>query len=302
MNLSKVFAAGAFAAAFAFAQEDFPADEQGEEQSVEQSADASETESVEQSEEPAAQDEEPVAQAEKQEQKAADNQMNEPENVQADAGVAAVESEPRRANPLRDNVGFGLHGDFEYGYLIGLAEDWNGGDDTDAPSGIGFDAGLRVRIPMTSFVQFNPEVNIHYISLTQSDDGIRSKFKQADIEIPLALRAVVFDFLYISAGAQFSLNVYSDASVETQDAIDLENKLFVEMDDLLTLDVKNAPFTMSLVFGAGFYIMDRISLDARITFGITDLYAESDEDSISWMVLDGSKLMSFKFGVGFWIM
>ena len=215
----------------------------------------------------------------------------------------AQPAQPVSKSGLNDKVGFGLHGDFEFGNLYGLAEDWNGGDDADAPSGIGFDAGVRGRIPMTSFLQFTPEVNFHYLSLTQSEESMESVFTQMDIEVPLTVRAIVFNYIYVSAGVQASLNVYSDASLEVDNEIDLENGLFFNMEGLMDdyFKVENSTFTLGLVFGVGANIMDRISIDARLVLGVTDLYVERDEDSESWIVLDGLKLLAFKFGVGFWM-
>ena len=225
------------------------------------------------------------------------------ENVQAaDQGNTQPVAQSASKAVNADKIGFGLHGDFEYGFLYGLEQDWNGGDETDAPSGIGLDVGVRGRIPMTNFLQFNPEVNFHYISLTQSDEGTKSRFTQMDIEVPLAVRAFVIDIFYVSAGIQANLNIYSDASLETEDAIDVENGIFVDVDDLLDIDVENSAFTLGLVFGVGVNIMDRLTFDARLVLGVTDAYVESDDAESSWLVLDGSKLMSFKFGVGFWIL
>jgi len=217
----------------------------------------------------------------------------------ADANQPAVTSAKKAS--LAEKIGVGIHGDFEYGFLYGLAEDWNGGDDTEAPSGYGFDVGIRGRIPMTSFLQFVPEVNFHYLNLEQEDEGIESEFTQMDLEIPVAVRAVILDYFYITAGLQASLNLSFEAKLNSEDHVDEKNGINVSMSDLIRWDVEKSAFGLGLVFGVGGYVMEYISLDARLVLGVTDAYGENkDEDS--WLDFSGAKLMAFKFGVGFWIL
>lgn len=211
------------------------------------------------------------------------------------------EKSAAKKSSLAEKIGFGIHGDFEYGFLYGLAEDWNGGDDTEAPSGFGFDVGVRGRIPMTSFLQFVPEVNFHYLNLEQEDEGIESEFTQMDLEIPVAIRAVIVDYFYITAGLQATLNLSFESKLNAEDHIDSKNGIYVGMSDLIRWNVEKETFGLGLVFGVGGYIMEYISLDARLVLGVMDAYGENkDEDS--WLDFSGAKLMAFKFGVGFWIL
>ena len=69
-----------------------------------------------------------------------------------------------------------------------------------------------------------------------------------------------------------------------------------------TVTMLALPIVLQNMITMGVNIMDRLTFDARLVLGVTDAYVESDDAESSWLVLDGSKLMSFKFGVGFWIL
>ena len=230
-----------------------------------------------------------------------------PADEQADASTSsATETEntasaPQKTNTLNSKMGVGVHADFNYSFLTGLAQDWYGGDDADAPSGIGFDVGIRGRIPMVQYLQFAPELNFHYALLTQEDETAEHTFSQIDLEFPLMVRGIVNDMFYIAAGVHLSLNLSSKVAFE-EDGIDLGGGLGKTSIDYKE-EIDQAAFSFGLAFGAGVYIMERLSIDVGFTIGLTDIYPDVDpakNDLIDNM--DGGKQMTFKAGVGFWIM
>ena len=138
MNISRIIVAGILASSMAFAQEDaWPEDEQAQEQATEQSEDSTEqaSDSAEPQEEPAAQADDAAKPAEPVAQQAEEPKQSEP----VDATSTPVE-EPRKVSSINSKMGLGLHVDFNYSFLNGLAQDWNMGDEEEAPAGIGFDA------------------------------------------------------------------------------------------------------------------------------------------------------------------
>ena len=308
MNISKIIAAGALATSLAVAQEDaWPTDEQTEEQTTEQ-ADASASSATEAEEadseaaEPQSEATEATAQAEASEPAPA---ATEPADTQAaynDNTYAASAAEaPQKQSTLNGKTGVGIHGDFGYSFLNGLAQDWNMGDETDAPAGFGFDIGIRGRIPLVDYLQFVPEVNFHYAQLVQEDETAERKFTQMDLEIPLMMRATVLDMLYITAGVQITLNLSSDVKFEEED-VEIGGglgKLNMSFEE----DIEHKGFGFGIVFGAGFFIMERLSIDAALVLDLTDAYEnkEDDEDAI-FIKMDGGKQMTFKAGLGFWFM
>ena len=307
MNISKIIAAGALATSLAVAQEDaWPADEQTD-ASTSSATEAEEaeqpSEAVEQSSEAAEPQSETTAQTASEPAPAASEQAD--TRTAYDAGDNAyaenTASAPQKANTLNSKIGVGAHIDFNYSFLNGLAQDWNMGDETDAPAGFGFDAGIRGRIPLVEYLQFVPEINFHYAQLVQEDETAERKFTQVDLEIPLMMRATVLDMLYITAGVQITLNLSSDVKFEEED-VEIGGGLGT-MDMSFEEDIEQKGFGFGIVFGAGFFIMERLSIDAALVLGLTDVYEnkEDDEDAI-FIKMDGGKQMTFKAGIGYWFM
>lgn len=304
MNISKIIAAGALATSLAVAQEDaWPADEQTD-ASTSSATEAEEAEQpsevAEQSSEAAEPQSETTAQTASEPAPAASEQAD--TRTAYDSGDNAyaenTASAPQKTNTLNSKMGVGAHIDFNYSFLNGLAQDWNMGDETDAPAGFGFDAGIRGRIPMVDYLQFVPELNFHFAALTQSDEAAERVFKQMDLEIPLTMRATILDMLYIAAGVQLTLNLSSKVTFEEED-IDMGGGLGTTSMEF-NEKIEQAGFTFGLLFGAGFFIMERLSIDAAFMLGLSDMYPDCESDLIESM--DGGKQMTFKVGVGYWFM
>lgn len=304
MNISKIIAAGALATSLAVAQEDaWPADEQTD-ASTSSATEAEEaeqpSEAAEQSSEAAEPQSETTAQTASEPAPAASEQAD--TRTAYDSGDNAyaenTASAPQKTSTLNSKMGVGAHIDFNYSFLNGLAQDWNMGDETDAPAGFGFDAGIRGRIPMVDYLQFVPELNFHFAALTQSDEAAERVFKQMDLEIPLTMRATVLDMLYIAAGVQLTLNLSSKVTFEEED-IDMGGGLGTTSMEF-NEKIEQAGFTFGLLFGAGFFIMERLSIDAAFMLGLSDMYPDCESDLIESM--DGGKQMTFKVGVGYWFM
>lgn len=304
MNISKIIAAGALATSLAVAQEDaWPADEQTD-ASTSSATEAEEaeqpSEAAEQSSEAAEPQNETTAQTASEPAPAASEQAD--TRTAYDSGDNAyaenTASAPQKTNTLNSKMGVGAHIDFNYSFLNGLAQDWNMGDETDAPAGFGFDAGIRGRIPMVDYLQFVPELNFHFAALTQSDEAAERVFKQMDLEIPLTMRATILDMLYIAAGVQLTLNLSSKVTFEEED-IDMGGGLGTTSMEF-NEKIEQAGFTFGLLFGAGFFIMERLSIDAAFMLGLSDMYPDCESDLIESM--DGGKQMTFKVGVGYWFM
>lgn len=305
MKFSRILAAGAIATAFAFAD---PMDDQDE--AVEQNTE------FEQSAEPA--DEQSTEQAAEAAEEQTAEASTEPatETKQAAAPEAAPASEPAYAPASEDNAsyadmqpqkktlnekpGFGIHGSYEYSYLHGLPQDWNMGDDEDAPAGSGFVGGIRGRIPMNSFVQFTPEVNFHYATLNQEDEVGKRKFTQMDLEVPLLIRGIIMDYFYLTAGAQVGLDLSSKTTLNAGE-VDMGGGLGT-MVVSFNEKIDKASVSLGIVFGVGFYIMQYISIDAKLIMGLTDVYDVDPEENDLIDSMEGGKQMSFRVGIGFWVL
>ena len=305
MNISKILVAGAFATSLAFAQEDaWPADEQTEEQVAEQEtetqaepAEAAEPQAEEQTAEaPEASKQEAPAAAPAPRNRLANSQVNEP------ASNDNINDNYAQAQPasLNSKAGIGIHGMFDYSFLHGLPEDWMGGDDEEAPAGIGFVAGIRARLPMSPVVHFTPEVNIHMATLVQKDEIGKRTFKQVDLEVPFMARGILLDWFYVGAGIQVSLSLSSKVTLDAGEVSPgggLESQPF-EYEE----QIDQNGFGLGIVFGVGGFIMERLSIDLRVVMGLTDTYEVDPEKNELINSMEGGKQMSFRGGIGFWFM
>ncbi|MBR6316926.1 MAG: PorT family protein [Fibrobacter sp.] len=203
----------------------------------------------------------------------------------------------QQAKPAQKDFGVGIRGAFNYNMMYGLDNDWNvysDNDDDDTPSGIGFEVGLAVRLQLLPFMQFTPEVLFNYAGLSQDDGTMERTFKQMGVEFPLLLRVTPIDKLYLAVGPNIELNVSDEVKLESGT---MENEAGTFHHDFPeAFERKSVQF--GLTFGAGYNIIDRLSADFRMNMGMTEVY-KGESLLIS---LKGGKLMTFKFGLGFWFM
>jgi len=308
MNISKILAASAIATSIAFAQtEDDQFAEQAfesTEEAAEQSGETEEPQSEPEQQSEAAPAEESEQTVQPEQNAPAESQANNQaafESNQSSAENESVMNEPQKASGINSKAGFGLHADFNYSFLYGLAQDWNLGDETDAPAGIGFDIGFRGRIPMASYLQFTPELNFHYAQLTQDDETAERKFTQMDLEIPLMIRGVVMGRFYAAAGIQLTLNLSSEVKFEEKD-VDIGGGLGT-MSMSFNEEVEQAGFGFGLIASVGGFVMERLSIDASIVLGLSDVYENQEENEDEILVnFEGGKQMTFKVGIGYWFM
>ena len=310
MKFPRILAASAIATAFAFAD---PMDDQDEaveqttefEQSAEptdeQPADASTgtvTEAAE-TEEQVAEKTEDSEQAPVSKKKANKRESYQDNQTTANNSDDAFAPQPQKKS-LCDKPGFGVHGSFEYAYLHGLPEDWNMGDDADAPAGTGFIAGIRGRIPMNEFIQFTPELNYHYVKLDQNDEAGKRKFTQMDLEIPLTIRGIIANYFYLTAGVQVGFDLGSEVKLDAG-KVDMGGGLGT-IDVEFKEQIDKANVGLGIVFGVGGLIMEYISIDLRLVMGLIDVYDVDPEKNDLIDSMEGGKQMTFKAGLGFWFM
>jgi len=205
----------------------------------------------------------------------------------------------QQAKPAQKDFGVGIRGAFNYNMMYGLGEEWyiyNDSENDIAPSGIGFEVGLGVRLQLLPFMQFTPEVLFEYAKLSQEDGKMERTFKQMSVEFPLLLRVTPIDKVYFVVGPNIELNVSDETELESgvmeNEAGKFEHTFPEKMDR------KGVQFGITV--GGGYYIVGGLSVDFRFNWGMTDVYEGYilNEDT----ELTSGKLMTFKFGIGYWFM
>jgi hypothetical protein len=238
------------------------------------------------------------------------NQVNIQNNYYAQAETDKAEeqadnnSKPRLAES--STFGFGVRGAFNYARMYGFKEDPENDSDIDGvPTGIGFDAGLMLRIQMIPNLHFTPEVNFAYSSTSHSYLDKDRHYISTDIEIPLIIRGVVGDMFYVGAGPQINFNISNEADI---DATENQWGLTEDMEN-----IESAKFSFGLTAGAGINVVEGLFVDLRFYLGVTELFPDvksldeyeagekvQEGDNFSFISMKGAKMMKFKVGMSYW--
>ena len=192
-------------------------------------------------------------------------------------------------------LGIGARLAVGYGFIWGLEDDWSSGENDEKPGGIDLEVGFAGRYEITSLIHFTPELLFRYAKYSQEDDLGDYEFSQMNIEIPLLVRANATPKFYAYIGPQLGLNLSNDVSLKAKVA----NKagggtINYAVDE----KIEQETFGFSIAVGAGYYVIDKLALDFRVGFGLTELYPDSKGRFID---LSGAKDLSFKFGMNYWV-
>ena len=213
------------------------------------------------------------------------------------ASTFALAQEASETNSKKDTpaIGLGARLAFGYGIIWGLEDDWSGGENDENPGGIDLELGAVGRYEISSLIHFTPELLFRYASYSQDDDLGEREFSQMDLEIPLLVRANATPKFYAYIGPQLGLNLSSDVSLKAKVADKISGGTTVHS---VSEKVEQTSFGLSVAVGGGYYVMDKLGVDLRIGFGLTELYPDSKGKFVD---LSGAKDLSFKLGVNYWI-
>jgi len=213
------------------------------------------------------------------------------------AGVLALAQESGEAGSKTSApaIGLGARLAVGYGMIWGLEDDWSGGENDENPGGIDLELGAVGRYEISSLIHFTPELLFRYASYSQDDDLGEREFSQMDLEIPLLVRANATPKFYAYIGPQLGLNLSSDVSLKAKVADKVSGGTTTHS---VPETVEQTSFGLSVAVGGGYYVMDKLGVDLRIGFGLTELYPDSKGKFVD---LSGAKDLSFKLGANYWI-
>jgi hypothetical protein len=306
MNISKIIATGALATSLAFAQDDdvwpgdIPDEEQATEQAEEEPQETAQEVAQDEPEESVREEAEPA----KPQRRVRNNTQanNQRESYNQEPAQVAVQDNSYNEQPKsapKSEFGVGIRGAFNYNMMYGLGEEWyiyNDSENDIAPSGIGFEVGLGIRLQLLPFMQFTPEVLFEYAKLSQEDGSMERTFKQMSVEFPLLLRVTPIEKVYFVVGPSIELNVSDETKLESGVMENAAGKF--EHDFPEEMNRKSVQFGITV--GGGYYIVGGLSVDFRFNWGMTDVYEGyilSEETELT-----SGKLNTFKFGIGYWFM
>lgn len=204
----------------------------------------------------------------------------------------------------------GVKAAFDYGRMYGFEDP----DDnmSGSPAGIGFDAGIMLRMGLVKGVYFVPEVNFAYISTSHKVLKKERSYTSMDLEIPLMLRAVFFDKFYATAGVQVVLNLMNDSDIPPMaDKSTFGGAIINAAAGALGLEERTEQgfFNIGLAAGLGYNIVGGLNIDAKFYMGFMELFPDvttpGDDDlgdPYTFISMHGAKMMKFSLGVSYWIL
>lgn len=164
--------------------------------------------------------------------------------------------------------GAGIKASISYDQIFGFEEDIDGMDGN--PSGIGFDAGIMLRVLLSTNVYLAPEVNISYANTNHKVDKKERTYDATDLEIPVMFRAVIANKFYVTAGPQFVLNMANDSDIPS--AVD-NTGMGIDLSKYGE-STEQTFFTMGIAAGAGYNIIGGLNVDFRFYMGLMELFPD----------------------------
>lgn len=188
---------------------------------------------------------------------------------------------------------------FNYGSIYGMDEEQDGLD--GLPSGIGFEAGVMLKLRLVDNLSFTPEFNIAYIEVSHTYYDTDRIYNRTDLEIPLLLRSDFMDRFYVTLGPQINLNLSSEVNIE-------DSKKVIDFPE----DIDQSTFEFGIAAGLGVRVVDKLFFDLRFYMGLSEMFpdvvyafdddADVDFTSRNWSLVDmtGTKMMKFRVGLSYW--
>lgn len=161
---------------------------------------------------------------------------------------------------------------------------WGDDVDDDAATGIGFNAGVGMKISLPLLpITLAPEVLIDMRNLDISKNVTWTEWA---LDIPVLIRFSLLPILYLEAGPELAFNL----SVSAED--DDGNEVKFDDDGFNTME-------FDLVFGVGTGIVPFVDIDFRVILGLTNIYADYETNLVTVKAKDASNLQ-FALGATYW--
>lgn len=171
-----------------------------------------------------------------------------------------------------------------FGAHVGANMNTFWGDDTeDASSGIGFTAGLAMKISLPLLpITVAPEVLIDMRNITNEVGNQELTYTEWSLDIPVMVRFSLLPILYLEGGPVFAFNL--STSVEDEH----DNEVKFDDDAFNTLDV-------GLALGIGTGIVPFLDIDFRVNMSFTNV---QDDYEVAHMTVKAPDMSNLQFVIG----
>ena len=167
---------------------------------------------------------------------------------------------------------------------VDMNTQWGDDVDDDAATGIGFNAGVGMKISLPLLpITVAPEV---LIDMRNLDIAKNLTWTEWALDIPVLVRFSLLPILYVEAGPQLAMNL--SVSVEDDDG----NEKEYPDDAFNTME-------FDVVFGVGTGIVPFVDIDFRVILGLTKIYSDYEVGNLTVKAKDASN-MQFALGATYW--
>ena len=176
-----------------------------------------------------------------------------------------------------------------------------GSDADDAKWGVGFNAGVALKIDILPVITIIPGLEVDYRRIGEEKDfsdnlseiSWDNTYGLWYLDVPVLARVNLIPMVYLNAGVQFSFNLSANLDYETETSI-ANGETEKESGDesfskyINTMDV-------GLIVGAGVSFMDKLDVDFRLVLGLNS-YTDKDEEGVKLNM----KHMRMQAGIIYW--
>ncbi len=177
-----------------------------------------------------------------------------------------------------------------------------GDDADDATWGVGFNAGVALKIDILPVIKIIPGLEVDYRRMggeQDYSDGL-SEYSSDNtlgmwyLDVPVLARVNLIPMVYLNAGVQFSFNLSATLDYDETETTIATGKTEKESGDMSYSKFVNT-MDIGLIVGAGVSLLDKVDVDFRLVLGLNSYMDDSDEGySISM------KHMRMQAGVIYW--
>jgi hypothetical protein len=175
-----------------------------------------------------------------------------------------------------------------------------GDDSDDATWGVGFNAGVALKIDILPVITIIPGLEVDYrrmggeqdYSTGVSDVSTDQTLGMWYLDIPVLARVKLIPMVFLEGGVAFSFNLSA-----TMDYDETETSIATGETEKESGDMSYSKFVntmdIGLIVGAGISLMDKLDVDFRLVLGLNS-YTDKDEVGVSM------KHMRMQAGVIYW--
>ena len=178
-----------------------------------------------------------------------------------------------------------------------------GDDAKDAKWGVGFNAGVALKIDILPVITIIPGLEVDYRRVGEEEnysDGTLYEYVTDGtygmwyLDVPVLARVKLMPLVYLNAGVQFSFNLSANFDYD-----ETETSITTGESEKISDDISVSKFVntmdIGLIVGAGVSLLDKLDIDFRLVLGLNSYMDENDEGySVSM------KHMRMQAGVIYW--